>query len=115
MQYAHDHNVVHQDIKPSNFLIRGNDENPQQPYLQLSDFGVAKISSATSNVSQSVRGTPTYMAPEQWSGNAVPATDQYALAVMAYELLTGRAPFQGGLGQMMYQHMHVPATASQHL
>jgi len=106
LQYAHDHHIVHQDIKPSNFLIRGNDENPQQPYLQLSDFGVAKISSATSHVSQSIRGTPTYMAPEQWSGNAVPATDQYALAIMAYELLTGRPPFQGGLGQMMYQHMH---------
>jgi len=107
LQYAHDHNVVHQDIKPSNFLIRTREENPQQPLLQLSDFGVAKISSATSNVSQSVRGTPTYMAPEQWEGNALPATDQYALAVMTYELLTGRAPFQGGLGQMMYQHMHV--------
>lgn len=107
LQYAHDHNVVHQDIKPSNFLIRTREENPQQPMLQLSDFGVAKISSATSNVSQSVRGTPTYMAPEQWEGNALPATDQYALAIMTYELLTGRAPFQGGLGQMMYQHMHV--------
>lgn len=106
LQYAHDHGVVHQDIKPSNFLIRGNDENPQQPYLQLSDFGVAKINSATTNVSQSIRGTPTYMAPEQWAGNAVPATDQYALAIMAYELLTGRSPFQGGLGQMMYQHIH---------
>lgn len=106
LQYAHDHGVVHQDIKPSNFLIRGNDENPQQPYLQLSDFGVAKINSATTNVSQSIRGTPTYMAPEQWAGNAVPATDQYALAIMTYELLTGRSPFQGGLGQMMYQHIH---------
>ncbi len=119
LQYAHEHNIVHQDIKPSNFLIRGNDENPQQPYLQLSDFGVAKISSATSSVSQSIRGTPAYMAPEQWSGNAVPATDQYALAVMAYELLTGHLPFQGGLGQMMYQHMHTkpqpPSTYSSHI
>ena len=106
LQYAHDHSVIHQDIKPSNFLIRANDENPQWPYLQLSDFGVAKINSATTNVSQSIRGTPTYMAPEQWVGSAVPATDQYALAVMAYELLTGRPPFQGGLGQMMYQHIH---------
>ena len=59
-------------------------------------------------MSQAIRGTPAYMSPEQWEGVPVPATDQYALAVMAYELLTGRTPFRGGLGQMMYQHFHVP-------
>ena len=46
-----------------------------------------------------------YMAPEQWSGNAVPASDQYALAIMAYELLTGQLPFQGTQEQIMYQHL----------
>src|SRR5947209_4278808 len=107
LQYAHDRHVIHQDVKPSNFLIRTNEQNLNQPYLQLSDFGVAKLSSMTSNSSQAVRGTPSYMAPEQWEGNAVPATDQYALAVMTYELLTGRSPFQGGLTQMMYQHINV--------
>ncbi|HYL43969.1 MAG TPA: protein kinase [Ktedonobacteraceae bacterium] len=107
LQYAHDRQIIHQDVKPSNFLIRADDQNPDRPYLLLSDFGVAKLSSMTSNSSQSVRGTPTYMAPEQWEGNAVLATDQYALAIMAYELLTGRAPFLGGLTQMMYQHIHV--------
>jgi eukaryotic-like serine/threonine-protein kinase len=107
LQYAHDRQIIHQDVKPSNFLIRSDEHNPHLPYLLLSDFGVAKLSTMTSNTSQSVRGTPTYMAPEQWEGRAVPATDQYSLAVMAYELLAGRPPFQGGLTQMMYQHMNV--------
>ena len=104
LQYAHNHQIIHQDVKPSNFLIRGNPGNSDRPDLLLTDFGVAKLSTATSSVSHSVRGTPTYMAPEQWSGHAVVATDQYALAVMAYELLTGRPPFQGSPLQMMYLH-----------
>ncbi len=107
LQYAHERQIIHQDVKPSNFLIRSDEQNPHLPYLLLSDFGVAKLSSMTSNTSQAVRGTPTYMAPEQWEGHAVPATDQYALAIMAYELLAGRPPFHGGLTQMMYQHLSV--------
>ncbi len=107
LQYAHERQIIHQDVKPSNFLIRSDEQNPHLPYLLLSDFGVAKLSSMTSNTSQAVRGTPTYMAPEQWEGHAVPATDQYSLAIMAYELLAGRPPFHGGLTQMMYQHLSV--------
>jgi len=107
LQYAHNHQVVHQDVKPSNFLIRGSEDASGRPDLMLADFGVAKSTSATASMSQSVRGTPAYMAPEQWEGTPVPATDQYALAIMAYDLLTGHPPFQGGLGQVMYQHIHV--------
>lgn len=107
LQYAHDHHVIHLDIKPSNFLIRSNKKTPNRPTLLLADFGVARLSAATSNASQAVRGTPTSMAPEQWSSMPVPATDQYALAVMAYGLLVGRPPFLGGMEQLMYQHFHV--------
>ena len=107
LQYAHDNQIVHQDVKPSNFLIRSNKENPGRPDLLLSDFGIAKLSSATASVSQSVRGTPAYMAPEQWSGEPVYATDQYALAVLAYELLAGRPPFTGRQEQVMFQHFSV--------
>lgn len=107
LQHAHDHHVIHQDVKPSNFLVRAYEDTSLPPDLLLSDFGVARLFSATSSISQSVRGTPTYMAPEQWEGEPVPATDQYALAVMAYELLTGKPPFQGGPGKMMYQHLQV--------
>ena len=108
LQYAHDREIVHQDVKPANFLIRKDDQNPGLPYLLLSDFGVARFTSATTGMSQSIRGTPAYMAPELWEGRSVPATDQYALAIMAYELLTGRPPFQGGMTQMMYQHINTP-------
>ena len=107
LQYAHNHQVVHQDVKPSNFLIRSSEDASGRPDLMLADFGVAKSTSTTASVSQSVRGTPTYMAPEQWEATPVPATDQYALAIMAYDLLSGQPPFQGGLGQVMYQHLHV--------
>src|SRR6266571_880390 len=104
LQYAHDHQIIHQDVKLSNFLIRRKKDLSSTPDLQLADFGIAKISSATSSVSHASRGTPIYMAPEQWNGDPVPATDQYALAIMTYELLTGRAPFRGRPEQLMYQH-----------
>ncbi len=107
LQYAHNNSIVHQDVKPSNFLIRTNLEDVNHPDLLLADFGIAKLSSATASVSHSIRGTPTYMAPEQWDGEPVYATDQYALAVVAYELLTGRAPFVGRQQQVMYQHLTV--------
>ena len=107
LQYAHNSSIVHQDVKPSNFLIRTNLEDVNHPDLLLADFGIAKLSSATASISHSIRGTPTYMAPEQWDGEPVYATDQYALAVVAYELLTGRAPFVGRQQQVMYQHLTV--------
>jgi eukaryotic-like serine/threonine-protein kinase len=119
LQYAHDHQVVHQDVKPSNFLIRTSREHPKHPDLLLTDFGIAKLSMSTTKASQSIRGTPTYMAPEQWEGRPVPATDQYALAVMVYELLTGRPPFRGTPMQMMYAHVNTqppaPSTMNPHL
>jgi len=104
LQHAHDHQLIHQDVKPSNFLIRSRASNPDHPDLLLADFGIAKFTTATATASQSIRGTPAFMAPEQWDGQPVAATDQYALAVMAYQLLTGRPPFQGGPGQVMRQH-----------
>jgi serine/threonine protein kinase len=111
LQHAHGQHVLHQDIKPSNFLVRLREDQPERPDLLLSDFGIAKLTSATGSLSQSIRGTPTYMAPEQWDGQPVAASDQYALAVMVYELLTGRPPFVGNPGQVMRQHYMTPPPA----
>lgn len=60
LQHAHEQQIIHQDIKPTNFLIRLREEQPAYPDLLLADFGIAKISSATSSASQHVRGTPQY-------------------------------------------------------
>jgi len=107
LQYAHDHQVIHLDVKPSNFLIRSNSKNLKRPTLLLADFGLARSSATTSSSSRTIRGTPTSMAPEQWSSRPAAATDQYALAVMTYEMLTGRPPFVGSMEQLMYQHFSV--------
>src|SRR5438105_2273635 len=106
LQHAHDNGLIHQDVKPQNFLIRSN-HNERLPDLLLADFGIAKLTAGTSGASQCIRGTPIHMAPEQWEGHPVPASDQYALGIMIYQLLTGRPPFQGGPGQMMYKHLSV--------
>jgi serine/threonine protein kinase len=106
LQYAHDRAVMHLDVKPANFLIRSQSEADEYPDLLLSDFGIARLASATSSSSQLMSGTPTYMAPEQCTGRPVAASDQYALAIMAYELLTGSPPFQGPPMSVMFAHVH---------
>jgi eukaryotic-like serine/threonine-protein kinase len=119
LQLAHDHFIIHQDVKPGNFLVRQAAAHPAQLKIQLADFGIAKLLRASSET-LSVRGTPFYMAPEQWEGRAEPATDQYSLAVMAYEFLAGRRPFRGNNAQhIWYQHVHVrpepPSAFNPHL
>ena len=104
LQYAHEQGIIHLDVKLSNFLVRYPTDDAQRLNVQLADFGVAKFT-ATSGVSQTVRGSLEAMAPEQWEGSPVYATDQYALAVMIYKLLAGRNPFVGsGFEQLWYQH-----------
>lgn len=106
LQYAHDRGIVHRDIKPANFLLR-IDQHERSVHLLLSDFGLAKVFT-NSSATNTILGTPTYMAPEQFEGAARPESDQYALAVMIYYLLAGRAPFEGDPMQLMRQHLVAP-------
>ncbi len=88
LDYAHKKGIVHRDIKPANILIH------EATVAKITDFGVAKILSQQMTQSGVMMGTPNYMSPEQVQGHAVDGrADQFALAVIAYEVLTGEKPF----------------------
>src|SRR5437016_4411899 len=95
VQYAHEHGILHRDIKPGNILL------DQQGEPHLTDFGLARLVETESTVTRTmeVLGTPSYMAPEQAVGNnaaITSATDVYGLGAVFYQLLTGHPPFAGG-------------------
>ena len=103
LQYTHDHGVVHRDVKPANILMQVEPDGSLR--MLLADFGIATGVDATAHLNE-LTGTVAYMAPEQFRGYFSPASDQYSLAVMAYLLLTGRTPFEGGIAEQMYAHVH---------
>jgi serine/threonine protein kinase len=90
LDYAHQQGIVHRDIKPANIMLANGKT------VKVADFGIAKIASAQSKTATGmVWGTPSYMSPEQIQAQPVDGrSDQFSLAVVAYELLTGERPFQ---------------------
>ncbi|GHO79545.1 hypothetical protein KSD_73160 [Ktedonobacter sp. SOSP1-85] len=103
LQYAHDQRLIHRDIKPENMLVGRHNE------IVLSDFGIAAIAHSTSSMtSQASAGTIPYMAPEQIQAQARAASDQYALAIVAYEWLCGERPFEGTYTEIFAKHLMTP-------
>src|SRR5215469_9231001 len=102
LQYAHNHQLIHRDVKPENMLL-----GPHYEVL-LSDFGISLLSPSPEQLStQEMAGTLPYMAPEQIRGKPVFASDQYSLAVVVYEWLCGVRPFEGASWRIAYQHVSV--------
>ncbi len=87
LYFAHEQQIVHRDLKPENILLSDKKD------ALLADFGIASILTKQSVKYTTVTGTPSYMAPEQFRGTVSAQSDQYALGCIAYELVTGRTPF----------------------
>jgi predicted ATPase/DNA-binding CsgD family transcriptional regulator len=103
LQYAHDHKVIHRDVKPENMLVGRYNE------ILLSDFGLFSLTSSTTSLHiQGAAGTIAYMAPEQIEGHPCTASDQYSLGVVVYEWLCGVRPFEGSMTEVMLQHLRTP-------
>lgn len=101
---AHANQVIHRDVKPTNILF------DEQGMAFVSDFGIAKWLDANTQLTGSaIVGSPAYMSPEQFKARGVDGhSDQYNLAIVVHEALTGDLPFSGDTVQLMYQHLESP-------
>jgi len=108
LDYAHSRGIVHRDIKPANIMLTGPPDGIPGA-VKITDFGIAKtLLGHTVSQTGAILGTPFYMSPEQVCGMALDGrSDQFALAVIAYQMLTGRRPFEGEqVTSICYQIVH---------
>ncbi len=113
LAYAHEHDIVHRDVKPSNIMV------VRDGHVKITDFGIARMASASVRTQTGmVLGSPKYMSPEQVMGKLTDQrSDIFSLGVMLYEMLTGQAPFTGeNVNAIMYQTLNAvpppPSTLS---
>jgi formylglycine-generating enzyme required for sulfatase activity/tRNA A-37 threonylcarbamoyl transferase component Bud32 len=110
LDYAHRRGVIHRDVKPSNVMLEETEHGLQ---ATLMDFGLVKALESSESLTSAgtILGSPEYMAPEQADldrkSEIGPATDRYALGVVAYEMLTGRVPFPGNTPATLYAHLNL--------
>ncbi len=104
MDYAHQQGVVHRDIKPANIMLTDDE------VVKIMDFGIAKMATSSKTQTNIVMGTPTYMSPEQIAGKKVDGrSDIFSLAVVMFELLTGRPPFMAdNVSALLFAIAHRP-------
>jgi tRNA A-37 threonylcarbamoyl transferase component Bud32 len=104
LDYLHERNILHCDVKPRNIIL-------QDARAVLTDFGTARMLSGTQSTGHLLLTTPDYTTPEQLreDGHLSPATDVYSLGVVAYRMLVGQKPFEGSLRQKMLAIVHTPA------
>jgi len=119
LDLAHSMGIVHRDLKPENILLF--DRGPERDVVKIIDFGIARINSATFETNPAaltqagaIFGTPQYMAPEQVMGQPVDGrADQYAVGIIAFEMLTGTQPFTGDtFAELVMKHVGAPAPLS---
>jgi serine/threonine-protein kinase len=105
LAYAHGQRVVHRDIKPANVIY-----NQRRDELKITDFGIARITDASRTKTGVVLGTPSYMSPEQLTGQPVDGrSDLFSLGVMLYQLVTGQLPFQADtISSLMFRIANEP-------
>ncbi|MFI5279330.1 MAG: serine/threonine-protein kinase, partial [Gemmatimonadales bacterium] len=106
LDYAHQHGVIHRDVKPGNVMLDVNGR------VTVTDFGIAKeLTSGALTGSGAILGTPYYMSPEQCRGGAgiTGAADQYSMAVMAYQMVSGQLPFDADSAiDVIHKHVSEP-------
>lgn len=108
LQFLHERGMLYQNFKLTNVLVVNGTENMRDLHVVLSDLPFVQDVINLPKTIESYR----YFAPEQWEGEAFTSSDQYGLAIMAYELLTGRAPFQGNSDAIMRRmHLTMPPPA----
>jgi serine/threonine-protein kinase len=103
LAYAHEHGIVHRDVKPSNIMVS------PEGHVKITDFGIARMESASVRTQTGmVLGSPRYMSPEQVMGKHIDQrSDIFSLGVMLYEMLTGKTPFLGeNINAIMYQTLN---------